>query len=102
MLCSALPCSALSAPPCASQLSPTEAPHVPKLLLLKSEALAAHLSAGGAASDAVGTASAVASGASPAGDAVESEQTPSLKLKPVVVHIMVAAFIAVCVARHLR
>ena len=87
---------AAAAPPGASQ--PAEAPlqpHIPRVLVLKSEALAAHLAASAVASDAVGAASA----ASAASAETERAYPPA---QPVVARILLVAFIAFLIARRLR
>ena len=98
-----------------AQPPPAEAPpppHVPRVLLLKSEALAAHLAAGAAASGEVGSGAAASEAvdtaittSSAAGDAVPAEPTQApLKLRPqpVVARLLVAALLAFCIARRLR
>ena len=90
-------------------------PHIPRVLVLKSEALAAHLAssvaAGAAASEAVGAgsaASATSAGsiltqAEPASPAQASPQaSPQAPAQPVVTRILLVAFLALLIARRLR
>ena len=86
-------------------------PHIPRVLVLKSEALAAHLAssaaAGAAASEAVGAGSAASTTsagctltqAEPASPAQVSPQAPA---QPVVTRILLVAFLALLIARRLR
>ena len=86
-------------------------PHIPRVLVLKSEALAAHLAssaaAGAAASEAVGAgsaASATRAGSTltqtePASPAQASPQAPA---QPVVIRILLVAFLALLIARRLH
>ena len=90
-----------AAPPGASQ--PADAPlppHIPRVLVLKSEALAAHLATRAAASEAVGAASAasVHSDAS----AETAQASPPATARPVAARILLVAFLAFLIARRLR
>ena len=80
-------------PPGASQ--PAEEPlppHIPRVLVLKSEALAAHLAAGAAASEAEGAASAETA----------EQASPLAPAQPVGARILLVAFLAFLMARRLR
>ena len=83
-------------------------PHIPRVLVLKSEALAAHLAssaaAGAAASEAGAAASATSAGSTltqtePASPAQASPQAPA---QTVVTRILLVAFLALLIARRLR
>ena len=89
-------------PPGASQ--PAEEPlppHIPRVLVLKSEALAAHLAAGAAASEAEGAASAT-SAASAASAETAEQASPLAPAQPVGARILLVAFLAFLMARRLR
>ena len=91
-----------AAPPRASQ--PAEEPlppHIPRVLVLKSEALAAHLAAGAAASEAEGAASAT-SAASAASAETAEQASPLAPAQPVGARILLVAFLAFLIARRLR
>ena len=91
-----------AAPPRASQ--PAEEPlppHIPRVLVLKSEALAAHLAAGAAASEAEGAASAT-SAASAASAEIAEQASPLAPAQPVGARILLVAFLEFLIARRLR
>ena len=76
-------------------------PHIPRVLVLKSEALAAHLAAGAAASEAEGATSA-ASAISAASAETTEQASPLAPAQPVGARILLVAFLAFLIARRLR
>ena len=73
-------------------------PHIPRVLVLKSEALAAHLAAGAAASEAEGAASATSSASAETAE----QASPLAPAQPVGARILLVAFLAFLIARRLR